>query len=150
MKKFISYSIFIFFSFVTSAYAQFGLPGRNGGIGIPGGGGGQVERGINDPRLGLPSLFGTGGFLSGNWTVWDIVFLIIYLMLTFAGIVAVFFIILGGYYYMTAGGNGDQATKGKQTVFNAVIGLIIIILAYLIVQVVINTFSGGLLGTGIF
>ena len=50
----------------------------------------------------------------------------------------VIMIIIGGYYVMTAQGNDAQATTGKKTLINALIGLAITILAYLIVQVVIN------------
>jgi hypothetical protein len=61
------------------------------------------------------------------------------ILLPIAGIVAVLFIIVGGFQYMLAGANEDLAKKGKSTLTNAIIGLIIIILSYVIVTVVVNT-----------
>lgn len=55
-----------------------------------------------------------------------------------SGAVAVLFVIIGGYRYLTAGGNEEGAKKGRTTVTNALIGLVIIILAYVIVNVVVN------------
>ncbi len=53
----------------------------------------------------------------------------------------VLFIIIGGFLYITAAGNEDRAKKGRTTVINAVIGLVIIIMAYVIAQVVSSFFA---------
>jgi len=58
-----------------------------------------------------------------------------------SGAIAVIFVIIGGYRYLTAGGNEEAATKGRKSVINAVVGLIIIILAYVIVNAVASFFS---------
>lgn len=63
---------------------------------------------------------------------------LIKILLYFAGIVAVIMAIVGGYQIMTARGNETQATNGRKTLTNAIIGLIIVILSYVIVQAVIN------------
>lgn len=55
-----------------------------------------------------------------------------------SAIIAVIFIIIGGYFYITSAGNESQATKGRTTLTNALIGLAIIVLSYMIVQVVYN------------
>ncbi len=68
---------------------------------------------------------------------------IIRFLLYFAGIVAVIMIIIGGYQVLTAAGNDTQAANGKKTLTNAIIGLIIIILAYVIVQAVIGFVTKG-------
>lgn len=52
--------------------------------------------------------------------------------------VAVLFLIIGGFWYITSAGNEENAAKGKTTVINAIIGIIIIILSYVIVNVVSN------------
>lgn len=62
---------------------------------------------------------------------------IIKILLYFAGIVAVIFVIIGGYQIMTAQGNASQATNGRKTLTNAIIGLVIIVLAYIIIQAVV-------------
>lgn len=49
--------------------------------------------------------------------------------------VAVIFLIYGGFRYITSGGNQDSATKGKDTVVHALIGIAIILFSFLIVQV---------------
>ncbi len=58
------------------------------------------------------------------------------ILLPIAGLVAVLFIIIGGYQYMTSAGNEEQAEQGKKNLINAIIGLVIIILSYVIVTVV--------------
>ena len=55
-----------------------------------------------------------------------------------SAIVAVIFIIIGGFMYITSAGDPAKATKGRTTLVNALIGLAIIILSYMIVQVVYN------------
>lgn len=60
---------------------------------------------------------------------------------TFSAVVAVIFVIVGGFHYVSALGNPENAQKGKQTITWAVVGLIISIAAYAIVQFVWNTFA---------
>lgn len=82
--------------------------------------------------------FKPSSIAGGDPSVAGIAVKIIRVLLYFAAIVAVIMIIIGGYYVMTAGGNATQATEGRKTLTNAIIGLAIIILAYIIVQAVIN------------
>ena len=62
--------------------------------------------------------------------------------------VAVLFLIIGGFWYITAAGNEETAEKGKGTVINAIIGIVIIILSYVIINVVSTLVSntGGTTG----
>ncbi len=92
---------------------------------------------------GLRDLFGIGG-LSQEPDLPHLIYDVIKLMLLFAGAIAVLFIIIGGYYYITASGNEEQSEKGKKTLINAIIGIVIIILAYTIITVIENTITGGL------
>ncbi len=50
-------------------------------------------------------------------------------------------IIIGGFLYITSAGNEERAKSGRKAVINAIIGLIIIIMAYVIAQVVNSFFS---------
>ena len=50
--------------------------------------------------------------------------------------IAVLFLIIGGFWYITSAGNEETAEKGKNTAINAIIGIVIIILSYVIVNVV--------------
>lgn len=72
--------------------------------------------------------------------------------LTFANIVRTALEVLGvlllalnlyaGFLWMTAGGNEDKVTKAKSLLFQAVIGLVIILSAYAITQYVIKIALG--------
>jgi amino acid transporter len=56
--------------------------------------------------------------------------------------IAVIFLIIGGFRYITAGGNEESVEKGKSSVINALIGIVIIVLSYVIVNVVANLVTG--------
>ena len=56
--------------------------------------------------------------------------------------VAVVMLVIGGYWYMAAGGNEEMSEKGRKTILNFVMGLVIIILAYTIVSVIASTLTG--------
>lgn len=58
------------------------------------------------------------------------------------GIVAVIMIILGGISYATSQGDPTKVKKGKDTVLYGVIGLVIALLAYAIVNFVLNAMNG--------
>jgi hypothetical protein len=53
-----------------------------------------------------------------------------------SGAVAVIFIALGGLKYILSQGNPQEATKAKDTILNALIGLVIVIAAYGIISFV--------------
>ncbi len=59
-------------------------------------------------------------------------------VLIIAGALAVIYLIYGGILYITAGGDAEKATKGRTALINAVIGIVIIALAYVIVTWVGN------------
>jgi len=50
-----------------------------------------------------------------------------------AGLLAVAYLVYSGIIYITAAGNPDNAKKGQQGVINAIIGIIIVGLAYFII-----------------
>ena len=62
--------------------------------------------------------------------------LIINWLLGIAFAIAVLFLIIGGFWYITSAGNEETAEKGKNTAVNAIIGIIIIVLAYVIINVI--------------
>ena len=95
-----------------------------------------IQSGINSS--GIRSLFGFGPLNSAT-TLDRLIAEVIRLVLSFVGLIAILFIIIGGYRYITSNGNDEVAEAGKKTLINAVIGLVIIALAYVIVTVVINT-----------
>ncbi len=54
------------------------------------------------------------------------------LALATAGVAAVVVLIIAGIYYITAGGDTNKESRAKELISNAVTGLLIIILAYVI------------------
>jgi hypothetical protein len=85
---------------------------------------------------------GTGLFQSTDGVV-TIIGKIIKILLIISGAIAVLFVIIGGFMYMTSAGNEEQATKGRKAIVNALIGIIIIILSYIIVNVIVNLVNCG-------
>lgn len=63
---------------------------------------------------------------------------IIDILLTVSGVIAVLFILYGGFLYISSGGNEEQAEKGRKALFNAIIGLVVVLLSFVIVQVLAN------------
>lgn len=69
--------------------------------------------------------------------------------LMFAGVAAVFFIIIGGYKFMTSGGDPKAVESARKTAIYAIIGLVLILMSFAIVQFIsistgvkcINAFS---------
>lgn len=72
----------------------------------------------------------------------DVVGSIITWVMVLAGVIAFFYLVYSGFVYLTAGGNADAAKKGQQGIINALIGLVIIFLAWGIVSAFTN-FLGG-------
>jgi len=68
----------------------------------------------DDPRIG-----GIGNF------IWRIVLNVIEMALVAAVYVTAFFIIYGGFLYMTGGAMPGQLEKGRKTLINAVVGMVI-------------------------
>jgi hypothetical protein len=71
----------------------------------------------------------------------ELILKVINYALGMAGIITVMFLIVGGFWYITAAGNDEQAEKGKKTITNSIIGLVVIILAYTIVRIVSGTLT---------
>jgi hypothetical protein len=59
-----------------------------------------------------------------------------------AGIISVVMLIYGGLRYVISGGDSKKVTDAKNTIMYAIIGLIISILAYAIVNFVISAIGG--------
>lgn len=86
------------------------------------------------------NLFGSTGTIS------EITNVLLYVM----GAIAVIMIVIGGLRYVISGGNSTQITAAKNTILYAVIGLVIAMLAYAIINFVLGTFSGsGSAGTNV-
>jgi len=62
-------------------------------------------------------------------------------LLAVVGLITILFVIYGGFLYITSRGEEEQATAGKKTLTNAIIGLVIVILSYTVIAVIYNTLS---------
>lgn len=74
------------------------------------------------------SLFGDGGIFTT----------IVNIMLFLIGAVAVIMLIIGGIRYVISGGKQEEVTAAKNTILYAVIGIIVAVLAFAIVNFVIT------------
>lgn len=63
-------------------------------------------------------------------------------VLGFAGALAVLFVIYGGLLFITSAGNEKRVDAAKKTLTYAVLGIIVIVLAYFIVKLIINSTTG--------
>lgn len=79
-------------------------------------------RGLTNSDCSIKSPTEVGGI--SNF-IWRIVLNGIEMALVIAAYVAVFFILYGGFLFITAGGSAGQVEKGRKSIFNAVIGLVI-------------------------
>lgn len=67
---------------------------------------------------------------------------VINMLLGLLGTLTVAYFVYGGYLIMLAQGNEDQVAKGKETIKNAAIGLVIVLSAYSIVRFAVRFATG--------
>lgn len=101
--------------------------------------------GSNCFQSGLDKISGSfpSSGVAGARDPWTLIRNIIDIMLFAAGAIAVVFVIIGGYQYVTSAGNDEMAEKGRKTLVNAIIGIVIIVLSYAIINVIWNFVSQG-------
>lgn len=63
---------------------------------------------------------------------------VVNIMLFLVGAIAVIMLIYGGIRYVTSGGAQDQVTAAKSTIMYAIVGIVVAILAYAVVNFVVN------------
>ncbi|MFH1668261.1 MAG: hypothetical protein ABH884_04560 [Candidatus Komeilibacteria bacterium] len=98
-----------------------------------------------DDQFGLESAANIG-LAQGNLV--DTVVNIIRFFLGFLGLIAVILMMYGGFIWMTSGGDPAKIDKAKRILINAIIGIIIILSAFIITAFVINFLGGGSGGGG--
>ncbi|PKM91166.1 hypothetical protein CVU82_03905 [Candidatus Falkowbacteria bacterium HGW-Falkowbacteria-1] len=84
---------------------------------------------------------GTSGLQSAEAK--NIVASIIKTALSLLGIIFLILMIFSGYQWMMAGGNEEQITTAKGRIKNAVIGIIIVVMAYAITAFIFKNLPGG-------
>jgi len=76
----------------------------------------------------------------------DMAVTVVKYLITFLGIIAVVIILYGGFVWMTAAGNDDRVSKAKSIIVAGIIGLVVIMAAFAIVNFVINMTNDALDG----
>ena len=69
------------------------------------------------------------------------------ILLSLAFISAVLFIVISGYRFITSAGNEEMVEKAKKNLLWAVVGLVVILLAWIILSVIVTTINTGSAGT---
>jgi hypothetical protein len=90
---------------------------------------GEIQSGVNAVG-GNKETATLGGRLK------DVVNILLYVL----GAIAVIMIVIGGIRYTTSNGESSQITSAKNTILYAVIGLVVAVLAYSIVNFVLGSF----------
>lgn len=90
------------------------------------------------PEIGLEYAENIGLAASGEDDVRDMAVDIIQYLITFLGLIAVAIVLYGGFVWMTASGNEDRVAKAKKIIIAGVIGLIVILSAFAIVNFVLD------------
>jgi hypothetical protein len=97
----------------------------------------EIQSGIDDIT---PS--GGGGDLAGSLET------VVNILLFIIGAVSVIMLVIGGFRYVLSGGDQNAVTSAKNTILYAIIGVVVALLAYAIVNFVLDQFIGGSSGSG--
>ncbi len=95
-------------------------------------GGADAARGSDQTA----DLFGDAGIFS---TITNVLLYIL-------GAISVIMIIIGGLRYVVSGGNSTNVTAAKNTILYAIVGIVVALLSYAIINFVLGSFADG--GTG--
>ena len=98
------------------------------------------------PEAAATQFLGNEGQIIGGETDFrTLVLTIISYFLGFLGLLATIMVIYGGMQYVTSAGNDEAVGKAKKIILYAVIGIIVILLSFVIVNAVLSSQTGGLL-----
>lgn len=102
----------------------------------------------NSPDDPLGTAAGQAGYALEKTNALKIVSTVLNMMLSFIGVIFLISMIYGGFLWMTARGNDEQVNKAKNIMTTAVIGIVIIVLAYAISWFVLNRLGQNVLKSG--
>jgi hypothetical protein len=88
-----------------------------------------------DQQGDASSLFGQGGQGGIFRTITNVLLFLI-------GAISVIMLIIGGIRYVVSGGDSTAVANAKNTILYAIVGVVVAILAYAVVNFVIGSFSG--------
>ena len=93
---------------------------------------------INDTDCDIVSPDGQNGNPTISNFIWHIVLNVLECVMLLAGYVSVGFILYGGFLFLLSQGSADAMVKARTTILNAVIGLIISLLAVGVVNFIVT------------
>ena len=88
-----------------------------------------------DQQGDASSLFGTDGQGGIFRTITNVLLFLI-------GAISVIMLIVGGIRYVVSGGDSSAVQNAKNTILYAIVGIVVAILAYAVVNFVVSSFSG--------
>ncbi|HNX11059.1 MAG TPA: pilin [bacterium] len=100
---------------------------------------GAATNNLLDSQIGLNKVgeqYGSSGYDDEDSNLIIIIVRIINFSASILGLLFVTFLVISGYQWMTAAGNEEQIKSAKKRMMNAVIGLVIVLLAWSITQFV--------------
>jgi hypothetical protein len=103
---------------------------NNGFLGFP-----AWYRGLTDSSCNIETPSGENGL--SNF-IWHVVLNVIEMALVMVGYISAFFILYGGFQFVTSQGSSDGSAKARTTIMNAVIGLVLSLMAAAIVGYVVG------------
>lgn len=90
---------------------------------------------------------GGAGQIACNWCFFgDLALNIINFMMYLVFPLAVVMIVIGGIFIMTSGGSSSRFSVGKEMITTAVIGILIALLSWIIIDTIISTLATGFNG----
>lgn len=92
-------------------------------------GGANAARGNDQPA----DIFGSTGVFR---TITNVLLFVL-------GAISVIMIIIGGLRYVVSGGNATSVTAAKNTILYAIVGVVVALLAYAVINFVLQSFTGG-------
>ncbi len=104
----------------------------------------DANPGANTAQSGASSV--ANSQLTGNLT--SSVSIIINILIFIIGLVAVIMLIVGGFRYVFSQGNEKSVQGAKDTILYAIIGIVVAVLAFAIVNFVLGGLSSGSAGGG--
>lgn len=87
------------------------------------------------------SAAGQFGISTANVDLRELIIRIVKYLLSFLGLVAILIMMYGGFVWMTSRGDASRVELAKKIIINGLIGLVIIVLAYVIVNVLVSSLN---------
>ena len=75
--------------------------------------------------------------------LFSMIYLLVNFLIGMAALVSILFVVWGGVTMLLSAGNTSRVQEAKATIFNAIIGLVLTLLSYLIVSYVAGLFIPG-------